>query len=66
MKQCIRYLIDFKKVHDSVRREFLYNILFEFGMPATGKANKNASERNLKQSLCQQIFCLMCLLLRMV
>jgi hypothetical protein len=26
-------LIDFKKAYDSVRREFLYNILVEFGIP---------------------------------
>ena len=26
-------LIDFKKACDSVRREVLYNILFEFGIP---------------------------------
>jgi hypothetical protein len=25
--------IDFKKAYDSVKREFLYNILFEFGIP---------------------------------
>jgi hypothetical protein len=25
--------IDFKKAHDSVRREVLYNILIEFGVP---------------------------------
>jgi hypothetical protein len=25
--------IDFKKAHDSVRREILYNILTEFGIP---------------------------------
>jgi hypothetical protein len=25
--------IDFKKAHDSLRREVLYNILFEFGIP---------------------------------
>jgi hypothetical protein len=25
--------IDFKKAHDSVRREVLYNILIEFGIP---------------------------------
>jgi len=25
--------IDFKKAYDSVRREALYNILFEFGIP---------------------------------
>jgi hypothetical protein len=32
MRQCIRYL-DFKKGHDSVRREVLCNILTEFGIP---------------------------------
>ena len=26
-------LIDFKKAHDSVRREVLYNILIKFGVP---------------------------------
>jgi hypothetical protein len=25
--------IDFKKAYDSVRREFLYNIIIEFGIP---------------------------------
>jgi hypothetical protein len=25
--------IDFKKAYDTVRREFLYNILIEFGIP---------------------------------
>jgi negative regulator of genetic competence, sporulation and motility len=25
--------VDFKKAHDSVRREVLYNILIEFGIP---------------------------------
>ena len=28
-----RLFIDFKKTHDSVRREVLYNILIEFGIP---------------------------------
>jgi len=32
MKQCISSL-DFKKAYDSVRREVLYNILIEFGVP---------------------------------
>jgi hypothetical protein len=27
--------IDFKKAHDSVRREVLYNILIEFGVPVS-------------------------------
>jgi len=33
MRQCIKLFIDFKKAYDSVRREALYNILIEFGIP---------------------------------
>jgi hypothetical protein len=34
MKQAVHQLfIDFKKAYDSVRREALYNILVEFGIP---------------------------------
>jgi hypothetical protein len=34
--------------HDSVRREIVYNILTEFGIPMkTTKANKNMSKGNL-------------------
>ena len=37
--------VDFKKAYDSVRKEVLYNILIEFGIPKkTGKANKNVPE----------------------
>jgi len=37
--------IDFKKAYDLVRREVLYNILFEFWiLKKTGKANKIVSD----------------------
>ena len=35
---------DFKKAHDSVRREALYKILIVWYPQETGKANKNVSE----------------------
>ena len=34
-------LIDFKKVYDAVRREVLYKILIEFGIPRKLKFNKD-------------------------
>jgi hypothetical protein len=35
MKQCTSYfyIVDFTKVYDSFKREVLYNILIEFGIP---------------------------------
>ena len=37
--------IDFKKAYDSFKREALYNILIEFGIPKKlVKANKNVSD----------------------
>jgi len=46
--QCGSYqlFIDFRKAYNSVRREVLYNIVTEFGIPIyeTSKANKNVSE----------------------
>ena len=33
IKQCISYYADFKITYDSVRKEVLYNILIEFGIP---------------------------------
>jgi len=35
---------DFKKFNDSVRREVLYKIFIESGIPETGTANKNVLE----------------------
>jgi len=32
-KQCISSFADFKEAYDSVRKELLYNILIEFGIP---------------------------------
>jgi len=37
--------IDLQEVYDLVRRDFLYNIVIEFGIPIKpGKGNKNVSE----------------------
>jgi len=37
--------IVFRKAYDLIRKEVLYNILIEYGIPSeTGKANKNLSE----------------------
>ena len=36
--------IDFRKAYDSVRRETLYNIFIEFGIPKKLKANENVSD----------------------
>jgi len=36
--------IDFNKAYDSVRREFLYKILIEFGIPRKRKVNKDESD----------------------
>jgi hypothetical protein len=42
---------DFKKAYDTVRREALYNILIEIGIPKKlVKANKNVSYWNVQQS----------------
>jgi hypothetical protein len=31
--------MDFKKIYDSVRKEILYNILIEFGVPMNSQAD---------------------------
>ena len=36
--------IDFKNAYDSVRREILYKILIEFGIPRKRKVNKDESD----------------------
>jgi len=37
-----QFCIDFKKAYDSVRREYLYNILIEFGIPMKHPLHKAA------------------------
>jgi hypothetical protein len=40
--------IDFKKAYNSIRREVLYNVLFEFGIPMKlARLLKNVSDRNV-------------------
>ena len=50
-------LVDFKTTYDSVRRDFLYNILIVFGIPMKlVRLLKNASDWNIHQSLEKQPF----------
>jgi len=41
-------VIDFEKAYDSVRREVLYNILTEFGIPKLLKLIKMSFKTNLQ------------------
>jgi len=49
--------IDFEKACDSFRREVLYNILIEFGIPIkVARLIKCVSKWNLRQSPCRQTY----------
>ena len=58
--------IDFKKAHDSVRREVLYNILNEFGIPMklVGQIQMCPNENYSRERVGKHLPA--CLLLRMV
>jgi len=65
MKQCISCLYTCKEAYDSVRREVLYNILIEFGIPMKLVRLIKMCLRHIAKSGYARI-CLTCFLLGMV
>jgi negative regulator of genetic competence, sporulation and motility len=55
--------IDYKKAHDSVRREILYSILIEFGVPV--KLDRLTKMR-LNETYSKVLICLIHFLFKMV
>jgi hypothetical protein len=50
--------IDFKKAYDSVKREVLYNIVLEFGIPEKLVRLIKMCLNETYSKVCQSVYCL--------